>query len=308
MSPSTVLRDLAAEEDLLDELARHGHDLHHSARADRRDDARLVPRLHPRERTDEVGRDAEPARPGGEARLHVGRGRRQCRGLRNVEVRPDQENRGRVDLVRTGKALDGRAEPRGERGQRVAGPDDVDRPARSPGRMIPERERGESLRPRDAVCGEPVPALERPDRRDEARAEVAVERTAILAGLQEQELEHRDVEAEITRSDRPRPEARAAERPERVAGAGADPPGRREPGSLLGLHDRGARLRPDDPVDPAAVEPVRAQRDLYARLLRGGDGWAGPDESTGREPKSEDPPRSHGLYEFAQAARNPAPS
>ena len=52
--------------------------------------------------------------------------------------------------------------------------------------MIPERERGESLRTRDAVCGEPVPALERPDRRDEARAEVAVERTAILAGLQEQ--------------------------------------------------------------------------------------------------------------------------
>ena len=99
--------------------------------------------------------------------------------------------------------------------------------------------------------------------------------------------------------------AEQPERPERGARVGADRSRLRQPGTLLRGDDAGTRLRPGDPVDRAAVQPERTQRDLQARLLRTRRGRAGPEESTDRKPDTKDPPRSHGLELFSPRRGSP---
>ena len=92
------VRDLAAGEHRLDVHARRRQRLQHAARAGRRDDARLVARLHPGERAHEVRVDAEP-------------GSTTCRAAherRSASVRARRSPRGRAAAGRSGSACSDR--------------------------------------------------------------------------------------------------------------------------------------------------------------------------------------------------------
>src|SRR5262249_32687490 len=155
-----------------------------------------------------------------------------------------------------------------ERSQGVARLDHVD-PLLLPRRgAVPGDEGPQRLGAGDPVDGEPAVTLKGAQGGEQPRPVVPVERAAVVAVMGEQELAHRRVETEVARGDRPGAVPGAAERAERGARAGADRAGLRKPGALLRGDDGGARLRADDPVDRAAIEAERAQRNLHARLLR----------------------------------------
>ena len=177
------------EEHLLHPVARLRQRLEHAAGADVGDDVRLVAGLHPGERADEAGRDAEPARPGVEL-VADGRGRRRERGARvrrcrrrrrdrdgHVELRPDQQRARRVEAVHAREARETDPEVLRDPRERVAGLHDVEVPRR---RGVPVGARATSDAQRlgagDAVDRRGRRALERAHRALELRAEVAVER------------------------------------------------------------------------------------------------------------------------------------
>ncbi len=84
----------------------------------------------------------------------------------------------------------------------------------------------------------------------------------------QQELEHRDVEAEVAGPDDPVAEERAAERAERGARAVVDDSRDGQVRAALRLAHRGEGLRPDQAVDRAAVQAERSKCDLDAGMLR----------------------------------------
>ena len=100
--------------------------------------------------------------------------------------------------------------------------------------------------------------------------------------LFEQELHDRDVPAELAARERARAEERRAERAELAARARVGDPGDVQAVRALERAHRGDRLRPDDRVDRAEVEALRAQGDLQPRVLG----------IRGRRPRARLPPRA----------------
>ena len=86
--------------------------------------------------------------------------------------------------------------------------------------------------------------------------------------LVEQELENRDVPAELAAQQRARSEERRAERAELAAGADVGDSGDMEAVAALERPHGSNGLRPDDRVDRAQVETLRAQGHLQPGVLR----------------------------------------
>jgi hypothetical protein len=86
---------------------------------------------------------------------------------------------------------------------------------------------------------------------------VAVERTGVDAPPRQEELEHRDVPAEVASTQNTRPEKRRAERAQSATGLHIGGAERQAVLALERLHRR-RRAWPRDPVDLREVQPVRA--------------------------------------------------
>ena len=132
--------------------------------------------------------------------------------------------------------------------------------------IVPD-DRAQRSRSDDRIGAEMHHALVALERRAGLLAHVAVERAVVDAAAHEQELEHRDVPAEVALPERARPEERPAERPERGARVDVGGADSQVMAALEGVY-RSRRSRPGDPVDRGEVEPVRAQGDLQP-----GDLW-----------------------------------
>src|SRR5205085_5865410 len=200
------------------------------------------------------------------------------------EARSRQEDVARSHAVRTLERANGRPVAGGDRGERVAGPDEVgvvDDGAVDCGvtrvrRAAAGEERALRRRPRDPVDGEPVGALEAAYRPLRPRPEVAVQVRRREAATAEQELEHGDVPADSPARERPRAEERPSEpaepRPCPRSGEAVRP----QAGGALEDADAGRRARAGDPVYRPEAVPPRAQRDLEAGHLRRRDRAGGP--------------------------------
>src|SRR6266545_6174044 len=119
----------------------------------------------------------------------------------------------------------------------------------------------------DAIDGQPVSALEPPDRPLGARSEVAVDDESRSA-LRKQELSHGDIPAETPSPHRSTAEPWSSKRPEGVPRRRAESAVNIQAGSPLELPQTARRHRPVDPVDRPEVQATGAKRDLKARHLR----------------------------------------
>src|SRR5215472_1784728 len=253
---------------------------------------------------------------------------------RDPELRPDQEEVGRIEMVQLRELRDRRVVALRQPGERVARPDDVDQERTV--RMVRLRLVGPGLvgrvrlachhdGPRQRYgltphdCGErvraddPVPAqvealLEEPDAVQRRAVEVRVDGDTD-ALPEEEELEHRDVPAEGAAVQRPRAEERAAERTEGRARPLVGDAGDGQPVALLKGANRGDGLRSRDRVDRAAVETLGAQGDLQAGRLGvpcAGERGRRSGHRDDRENPEQKETHAHGVPNYAAAPANPS--
>ena len=130
------------------------------------------------------------------------------------------------------------------------------------------RERCERACPCNAVGCEAARALKAAKGTFRLSVEKSVDRDELAAAC-EQELQHRDIPAECSATERPLAEERAAER--------AHCPPRRRPGFPVDMQadpvlepaDAASRRRSRNAVDRPEIEAIRPQRDLKTGDLRG---------------------------------------
>jgi hypothetical protein len=118
---------------------------------------------------------------------------------------------------------------------------------------------------RNAVGRQARPVLEAHQRAEPARAEHAIDGAEREAVRLEQELQRRDVPTAVAAADRAPAERRPSAAAERAAGGRPCDAVDDQPAARLEAADGGARARPGDAVDRAAVEAARVQRHLQRR-------------------------------------------
>ena len=142
-----------------------------------------------------------------------------------------------------------------------------------------------------------------------ALAEPAVDRTRRVTGAAQQELQHRDVPADIAADDRPVAEKRPPERAESLSCLLAGDPVRGEPGPQLKDLDGARRRRPADRVDLPGVEVLGAQGDLQPRGLGvdGGPGLGRKRDGCRQRSGAENGAETHRGTPLAGDGENPSP-
>ena len=259
------------------------------------------PGLHPRERTHEVRVDAEPRRPRIELRPHVRTGRDEtARRNRHAQALAEHDRLRRIDPVRARERSDRRAVALRDRRERVADLHDVhdgrdDHAMNAHRHTVAPHDRRQRPRTDDRVDVEVHLRLVAAQRGRRLLPHVAVQCARVHPTPREEELQHRDVPAEVAAPQDPRTEERLTERPERKTCAGVRRTDRQPVRTLERMHRR-RRARAGDAVDLCEIQPVRAQGDLQPRNL-GVD--AGVNCRDCRQRSDGDDEREHATHERA---------
>ena len=270
-------RTRAAEEHLLDVVARHRQRLQHSARARLRDDVRLVTRLHPRERADERRRDVQARGPVVEPLANLRRRRlerRRHEPCRDLQPLADEQHL-------AGSRWFARASGASETWKRAA-----TAVSESPGRTVYS---AIATRPRPGAT-EPPPCCRAA--REGARADDAVGREMHAAAgsdavrppsrgrdsrraarCRDRAFVSRNWSTETSKPKSPgrtirSPKSGRPSGPSEARVRSSTIPVTGRCAAALRLANRADGLRPDQAVDRAAVQAERSQRDLDARMLR----------------------------------------